>query len=210
MTFTKEKNETSPAWSRDGTFFVFASNRDAPSDGSQNQLYLMRPDGGEGRRITDAKDGVSTFAFSKDGRWLAYRAGKSGEEQLWRLPVTGIDSATPEQLTKRPAGVGQWEWAPDSRRIYFIAPDTLDPDDKQRREKRFTVNVRNAETPLASLWALELDSAQGNAAHAGLVHHGGRLHDLRRRQVGRLPRYVGGPLRARHHGSRGSTRTCTC
>jgi dipeptidyl aminopeptidase/acylaminoacyl peptidase len=158
MTFTKEKDETSPAWLRDGTAFVFASNRDASGNGSQNQLYLMRPDGGEARRITDAKDGVSTFAFSKDGRWLAYRAGKSGEEQLWRLPVTGIDSAKPEQLTKQAAGVGQWEWAPDGRRIYFVAPDTLDPDEKLRREKRFTVDIRNVETPLASLWAVDLDS----------------------------------------------------
>jgi dipeptidyl aminopeptidase/acylaminoacyl peptidase len=158
MTFTKERNETSPAWSRDGTFFVFASNRDAPNDGNESQLYLMRPDGGEARKITDAKDGVSTFAFSRDGRWLAYRAGKSGEEQLWRLPVGGIDSATPEQITTRSAGVGQWGWAPDSRRIYYVAADTLDADEKQRREKRFTVNIRNAETPLASLWVLELDS----------------------------------------------------
>src|SRR3982074_648637 len=31
MTFTKDKNETSPRWSRDGKFFVFLSNRDAPS-----------------------------------------------------------------------------------------------------------------------------------------------------------------------------------
>src|SRR5215203_2057352 len=30
MTFTKEKNETSPLWSRDGKFFVFLSNREAP------------------------------------------------------------------------------------------------------------------------------------------------------------------------------------
>src|SRR6266568_6053163 len=31
MTFTKDKNETSPRWSRDGKFFVFLSNRDAPA-----------------------------------------------------------------------------------------------------------------------------------------------------------------------------------
>jgi hypothetical protein len=36
LTFTKEKNETQPTWSRDGSFFVFLSNRDAPSN-SQNQ-----------------------------------------------------------------------------------------------------------------------------------------------------------------------------
>src|SRR5438105_4227963 len=51
MTFTKDKNETSSRWSRDGKFFVFLSNRDAPSvpstggsgtSGSgttQNQIY---------------------------------------------------------------------------------------------------------------------------------------------------------------------------
>jgi len=77
MTFTKDKNETSPQWSRDGKFFVFASNREAPAaTATINQLYLMRPDGGEARRITDAKNGVSAFAFSKDGRWLAFTAGQ--------------------------------------------------------------------------------------------------------------------------------------
>src|SRR6266581_4117021 len=96
MTFTKDKNETSPRWSRDGKFFVFLSNRDAPStpaaaatssgaaaggQSSQNQIYIMRPDGGEARKITDAKEGVSTLAFSKDGKWLVYRSGKANEEQ---------------------------------------------------------------------------------------------------------------------------------
>ncbi len=88
MTFTKEKNETSPRWSRDGSFFVFLSNREAPESAStRNQIYLMRADGGEARRITDTKEGVADFAFSRDGKWLAYRSGKSGEEQLYRLPI---------------------------------------------------------------------------------------------------------------------------
>ncbi len=159
MTFTKDKNETEPRWSRDGSFFVFASNREAPSSAAtQNQLYLMRPDGGEARRITDAKEGVSTFALSKDGRWLVYRSGKSGEEQLYRLPVAGMDGATAEQITKQPAGVGTWQWAPDSKRIYFTGAEAADNDEKQRREKKFTVEIRNPETSLASLWVVEPDA----------------------------------------------------
>jgi dipeptidyl aminopeptidase/acylaminoacyl peptidase len=158
LTFTEEKNETSPRWSRDGRFFVFASNRDAPSSStSRNQLYLMRPDGGEARRITNADDGVSTFAFSRDGQWLVYRSGKAGEEQLYRLPVAALETAEPEQLTKQAAGVGVWEWAPDGRRIYFLTADTVDLDEKLRREKKFTVTIRNMETPLSSLWALDLE-----------------------------------------------------
>jgi dipeptidyl aminopeptidase/acylaminoacyl peptidase len=158
MTFTKEKDEGSPRWSRDGSFFVFASNREAPANSpGQSQLYLMRPDGGEARRITSARDGVSSYSMSQDGKWLAYRSGKAGEEQLYRLSIDGIDTAKAEQITRHPTGVGLWRWAPDSRRIYFVTADTLDPDDKLRRERRFTVSVRNAETPLSSLWALDLE-----------------------------------------------------
>ncbi|HWP38094.1 MAG TPA: S9 family peptidase [Gemmatimonadales bacterium] len=160
MTFTKEYNETSPQWSRDGRFFAFLSNRDAPAGAArQNQVYVLRPDGGDARRITDAKDGVADFAFSRDGRWLVYRAGKSEEQQLYRLAVAAIASgeATAEQLTRQPAGVGRWQIAPDSRRIYFIAPDSVDQDEKRRLEADFTVTVYHMEKPLESLWALDLD-----------------------------------------------------
>src|SRR5262245_44724854 len=101
MTFTRDKNESSPRWSRDAQYFVFASNREAPqSNANQNQLYLMRPDGGEARKITDAKDGVGAFAFSRDGKWLAFSAGKDDDQQVWILPVAEINTAQPQQLTK--------------------------------------------------------------------------------------------------------------
>ena len=158
LTFTKEKNETSPRWARDGRAFFFLSNREAPeSASSRNQLYMMRPDGGEAQRITDTREGVRDFDVSRDGRWLIYRTGKDGEEQLYRLPAAGTDPASAEQVTKHPTGVGSWRIAPDSRRVYFASPDAIDKDEKERREKKFTVNIRNAEQPSASLWALDLD-----------------------------------------------------
>ncbi|MGH7443829.1 MAG: S9 family peptidase, partial [Longimicrobiales bacterium] len=40
--------------------------------------------------------------------------------------------------------------------IYFITADTVDADEKERLEQKFTVDIRNAETPLSSLWALDL------------------------------------------------------
>ena len=179
LTYTKDKSEAQPRWAPDGSFFVFSSNRDAPSNagggggggepqgggpgfgggggGPGFQLYMMRPDGGEARKITDAKEGVSTFAFSKDGKWLVYRSGKAGEEQLYRMPVAGLDSAKAEQITRHPTGVGIWRFAPTGNRIYFITADTIDLDEKLRREKRFTVNIRNPESPLSSLWAFDAD-----------------------------------------------------
>ena len=156
LTFTGEKNETSPKWSRDGSFFVFASDRDDETGEDVNQLYLMRPDGGEARRITDAEEGVADFDLSDDARTLVYRRGESGQEQLYRLPVDSILTAEPEQLTEGEAGVESWQWAPDGRSIYFIRPDSWDEDDELRREQGFTVDIKNMATPLSNLWVVDL------------------------------------------------------
>ena len=188
LTFTATKNETAPAWSRDGQSIVFLSDRDAARDsaaraaslptsgpgapyfpaavgggvgGASYQLYVIRPDGGEARKITESREGVSTFAFSKDGRWLVYRAGQPTQEQLFAIPMSALasdDSVRPVQLSRHAAGVGLWRFAPDSKRIYFVTADTVDADDRLRLEKRFDVRVRNAEVPVSSLWALDLDS----------------------------------------------------
>jgi dipeptidyl aminopeptidase/acylaminoacyl peptidase len=186
LTFTADKNEVAPAWARDGSFFAFLSDRDASAPagvrapalptsgpgapyfpaavgggvgGMGYQLYIMRPDGGEARRITTAREGVTTFAFSRDGQWLVYRSGSPGVEQLYALRVAAIaagDSAPPTQVTHHAAGVGLWRWAPDSRRIYFATADTLDRDEQARLTARFDVRVRNAEVPVSSLWALDV------------------------------------------------------
>ncbi|MDE2794875.1 MAG: prolyl oligopeptidase family serine peptidase, partial [Gemmatimonadota bacterium] len=155
LTYTEDKNETSPAWAPDGSFFVFSSNR----DGDSNQLYMMRHDGGEARKITDAKEGVSGYAFSPGGRWLVYRSGESGQQQLYRLAADDLAGAEPEQLTDGEAGVARWDFSPDGSRIYFTRPDSFDEDEKKRREEGFTVDIRNAVTPLSSLWSVEVATA---------------------------------------------------
>ncbi len=156
LTFTEEKNETQPTWAPDGSYFLFLSDRD--SEGSQRQLYMMRHDGGEARKITDADDGVSDFGFSPDGTWLAYESGESGREQLYRLPATDL-RAEPVQLTKGEAGIDSWEWSPDGSTIYFVRPDDFDEADHERRKKGFTVDVKNQVTPLSSLWSVRVADA---------------------------------------------------
>ncbi|WP_420614807.1 S9 family peptidase [Candidatus Palauibacter sp.] len=155
LTYTEDKDERSPTWAPDGSFFLFASNR----DGDDTQLYMMRHDGGEARKITDADEGVSNFAFSPDGRWLVYRSGENGREQLHRLPADDLAGAEPEQITDGEAGVDQWDFSPDGNRIYFARPDSFDEDEVKRRDEGFTVDVRNAVTPLSSLWSVDVASA---------------------------------------------------
>ncbi|HYW50852.1 MAG TPA: prolyl oligopeptidase family serine peptidase, partial [Gemmatimonadaceae bacterium] len=90
---------------------------------------------------------------------LVYRTGPAAQEQLHAIPVTQLaaaDSVRPVQLTRHPTSVGMWRFSPDAKRIYFTAPDTVDPDAKARLEKRFDVRVRNMEMPLYSLWMFDV------------------------------------------------------
>lgn len=160
LTFTGEHDEDRPAWAPDEASFVFSSDRDEDlSDLDGRQLYVMRTDGGEARRITNAEHGVSDFEFSPDGRWLVYRSGEDGREQLYRLPGDLPPDAVPEPLTSGEAGVEDWEWAPNGPRIYFTRPNAFDEADHRRKEEGFTVDVKNQETPLSSLWAVEVTEA---------------------------------------------------
>ena len=103
---------------------------------------------------------MSGFDFSSDGRWLVYRSGERGREQLYRLPADGLVGAAAEVLTHGDAGVEQWDFTPDGTRIYFARPDSFDEDEVKRVEKGFTVDVRNAVTPLSSLWSVEVGTGE--------------------------------------------------
>lgn len=158
LTFTDDKNETQPTWAPDGSFFVFVSNRDSDESGG-DQLYMMRHDGGEAQKITEAEEGVSGFNFSPDGSWLVYRSGESGQEQLFRISAADLTAGEAEQLTEGEAGVQQWDFSPDGNRIYFVRADDFDEDEKLRVKEGFTVEVKNATTPLSKLWSIDVISS---------------------------------------------------
>ena len=96
--------------------------------------------------------------------------------------------------------MGTWQWAPDGKRIYFVGPETADADEKARREKKFTVDIRNAETPLASLWAVDLEPRKVTAADARRAQSRSPTSPSREdgKWVG-LPRNRRRPLQAQHH-----------
>ena len=150
MTYTREKNETGPQWARDGKRFAFLSDR----EGSQ-QVYLMSVEGGEARKLTDAKDGVHAFAFSRDGKGLAFSAGKPEDRQLSILDLAA-EELTLTALPKHAAPVRDFAYSEDGSRIFFTSPDRLDKDDVKRKEKKFDVRIADPEQPPVHLWSVDL------------------------------------------------------
>jgi len=142
------KSESNPRWSPDGRQLAFLSNR----EGDQQQIYLLRADGGEATAITKGKRNVTQFAWSPDGKQIAFLApdAKSEAEEkkekdkddarvvdkqdkhtrLWLLTLaTGEATA----LTEPKWAVSELLWHPSGSGLMIVATDRPESDQNTER-----------------------------------------------------------------------------
>ncbi|WP_115462893.1 S9 family peptidase [Winogradskyella aurantiaca] len=117
LTNTAKGSSGSPQWSPDSKWIGFTADRN-----DKNQLYVIRPNGGEAIQVTHSKQGISAFRWSPDGNTIAFietkenKRAKEQEElyggfaeddkdyrtnQLWTMNFNAAvlsKNMTPEQL----------------------------------------------------------------------------------------------------------------
>src|SRR6185503_7648734 len=74
---------------------------------------------------------------------------------LW---TSDVPRAT--QWTRHATGVNNWQFSPNGSQIYFIAPDSIDREERARLDKQFTVRPRNPAASVSSLWVFDVASKQ--------------------------------------------------
>ena len=150
LTYTEGDDESNAHWQPRGSIIGFTSTR----ENKKRQLFLIRPDGGEARRVTNAEDGIGAWAWSRDGAWLAYIAGPEGKRQVWVL--AGDGSGKPEQLTKHATSIDAFVWSQAGRTLYFTAPDEPDSTRRRRMKEKFDVRVMNEPASAVHLWGVDV------------------------------------------------------
>ena len=81
LTFERD-GINSPQWSPDGTRIAFLATAKRDEDGeAEQQIFVLRLDGGDAKKITDAPTGVDGFSWSPDGRQFAYIAQNKNPDQ---------------------------------------------------------------------------------------------------------------------------------
>ena len=98
-----------PHWSPDGKQISFDSN-----SGGDWQVYVMDADGGKPKALTADKANNFGSSWSRDGRWVYFSKGSSGNE-VWKVASQG---GTAVQVTRNGGG-GPAE-SPDGKTLYFV------------------------------------------------------------------------------------------
>ncbi|MDQ6658194.1 MAG: S9 family peptidase [Actinomycetota bacterium] len=141
--FTSGPSDTAPVLSPDGKTVVFGK---APESGPP-QLFAIRVDGGEARRLTDHKLGASSPVFSPDGGTIAYlaavpEAGRYGTDEK----VTA-DAEPPRRFTSLPYRSDGKGFVLDKPEQIFVVPADFDPTVKDALPARATAEPRGAGKP---------------------------------------------------------------
>ena len=111
-------------------------------DAPKTQIFVMRADGGESWKLTDAKEAVTGYAWSPDSRTIAYvtveprsaaaeaEIRKRDDERVFEndfrhthIWTVDIESKEATRVTEGTAWTvrGTPSWAPDSKRLTFAA-----------------------------------------------------------------------------------------
>jgi dipeptidyl aminopeptidase/acylaminoacyl peptidase len=115
--------------SPDGTELAFVRNVDVPTAvGTGNNVWLVPTSGGEPTRLSTGDGNDVSPRYSPDGRWIAWlsQARPGFEADRAVLMLHDRRSGAQRPLTGGLDGsVSTFQWAPDSRTIFFNAQDEV-------------------------------------------------------------------------------------
>ena len=194
FTYSK-KSEKSPRWSPDGQEIAFLSNR-----AEEDQIYVMRADGGEATAITKGKRSISSFEWAPDGKQIAFLApdAKSDAEEkkekdkddarvtdkedkharLWLLNVATQEA---KAVTQPNWELSELAWLPTGEAVIAVATDH--PESDQETNRIFAIKLPSGEmtqlaAPRGPFGGVKISPKGTEVSFVGAREDGPEPHDL--------------------------------
>ncbi|HEY4288318.1 MAG TPA: S9 family peptidase [Puia sp.] len=160
------EGESRARWSPDGRYISFLSSRQPGEPAAKSlgaQVWLLDRRGGEGRRLTDRKGGISDYAWSPDSKKLLLTMTDPDSEDSSKIKTTkpyvidryhykqdvegyrykkththlylfDITTKKFDTLTRGNYDEGSAVWSPDGSAIAFVSNRTADPDKNENSD----------------------------------------------------------------------------
>lgn len=225
---TSPQSSNLPRWSPDGQSLAFLSTRPAAeaagaiAEPPRAQVYVLSMNGGEARRVTNLKNGVSSFQWSPDGTRLvvvgrigpgdsraenkdrsdvrhyknsSYKFNDTGwfDDRRAHFWIVEFKSGAATQLTDG----NDWndrdpQWSPDGTRIAFVSNRTGKEYDEDRNTDVWVINLDDKKLTRIS----DHDEADSNpvwSADGRRIVFTGELHDRDHPKIWIAPATGGAP-----------------
>ena len=105
--------DTSPAWSPDGTKIAFTSDR---SGSGNSEIYVMNANGSNPIRLTNSSGTDDDPSWSPDGTKIAFSSYRDSDEEIYVMNANGSNQT---RLTNSRGRDYEPAWSPDGGKIAF-------------------------------------------------------------------------------------------
>jgi TolB protein len=132
------------AVSRDGGSMAMSLSRDG-----NTEIYRLRSDGSDPRRLTTGRSTESSPCWSPDGRRIAFVSDRSGSPQIYVMPSTG---GAADRVTYRGGYNTSPDWSPKGNLLAYISQvegvyQIFTVDVETKEVVRLTTGRENKEDP---------------------------------------------------------------